>query len=45
MVLVRKPDGKNPLGRARRRWEINIETYLKEPGWYCEDSVGKIRRF
>jgi hypothetical protein len=23
-VLVRKPEGKRPLGRPRRRWEDNI---------------------
>jgi hypothetical protein len=24
-VLVRKPEGKRPLGRPRRRWEDNIK--------------------
>jgi hypothetical protein len=24
-VLVRKPDGKSPLGRPTRRWEANIK--------------------
>ena len=27
-VLVGKPEGKRPLGRARRRWEDNIKTDL-----------------
>ena len=27
-VLVRKSDGKRPLGRPRRRWEDNIKTDL-----------------
>jgi hypothetical protein len=27
-VLVGKPDGKNPLGRPRCRWEDNIRIYL-----------------
>jgi hypothetical protein len=27
-VLVRRPDGKRPLGRPTRRWEDNIKTYL-----------------
>jgi hypothetical protein len=29
-VLVRKPEGKRPLGRPRRRWEDNIRMDLKE---------------
>ena len=31
-VLVRKPEGKRPLGRPRRRWEDNIKMDLKEVG-------------
>jgi hypothetical protein len=31
-VLVRKPDGKRPLGRPKRRWEDNIKTDLQEVG-------------
>jgi len=34
-VLVRKPDGKRPLGRLRRRWEDNIKMDLQEVG--CGD--------
>jgi len=29
-VLVRKPEGKRPLGRTRRRWEDNIKMDLQE---------------
>jgi len=29
-VLVRKPEGKRPLGRPRRRWEDNIKMDLWE---------------
>jgi hypothetical protein len=29
-VLVRRPEGKRPLGRARRRWEDNIKKDLRE---------------
>jgi hypothetical protein len=29
-VLVRKPEGKRPLGRQRRRWEDNIKMDLQE---------------
>jgi hypothetical protein len=31
-VLVRKPEGKRPLGRPRRRWEDNIKMDLQEAG-------------
>jgi len=30
MVLVGEPRGKRPLGRPRRRWEVNIKMDLKE---------------
>jgi hypothetical protein len=29
-VLVRKPDGKSPLWRPRRRWEDNIKINVQE---------------
>jgi hypothetical protein len=29
-VLVRRPEGKRPLGRLRRRWEDNIKLDLRE---------------
>ena len=32
MVLVRKPEGKRPLGRPRRRWEDNSKMDLQEVG-------------
>ena len=32
-VLLKKPGGKGPLGRLRRRWEDNIEMVLQEVGW------------
>ena len=31
-VLVRKPEGKRPLGIPRRRWEDNITMDLEEVG-------------
>jgi hypothetical protein len=31
-VLVRRPEGKRPLGRPRRRWEDNIKMDLRETG-------------
>jgi hypothetical protein len=32
-ILVRKPEGKRPLGRPRRRWVDNIKMDLREVGW------------
>jgi hypothetical protein len=32
-VLVGKPEGKRPLGRARRRWKDGIRMDLREIGW------------
>jgi hypothetical protein len=29
-ILVRKPEGKRPLGRRRHRWEDNIRMDLRE---------------
>ena len=31
-VLVRKPEGKRPLGRHKHRWEDNIKMDLQEVG-------------
>jgi hypothetical protein len=39
-VLVGKPEGKRPLGRPRRRWEVNIKTYLQEVGCGGMDWIG-----
>ena len=36
-VLVRKHEGKRPLGRPRRRWEDNIKMDLQEVGGGCGD--------
>jgi hypothetical protein len=32
-LLVRKPEGRRPLGRQRRRWLDNIRLDLVEVGW------------
>jgi hypothetical protein len=32
-VLVRKPEGKRPLGRPSHRWEDGIRMDLREIGW------------
>ena len=36
-VSVGKPEGKEPLGRPRRRWEDNIKMDLEEVGRGCGD--------
>jgi len=36
---VRKPEGKRPGGRPRRRWEDNIKMDLQEVGWECRDWI------
>jgi len=39
--LVRKPEGKSPLGRPRRRWEDNITMDLLEVEmWVYMDWIG-----
>jgi hypothetical protein len=32
-ILVRKPEGKRPLGRPRCRWVDNIKIHLRKIGW------------
>jgi hypothetical protein len=29
IILVRRPEGRRPLGRSRRRWEDNIKMDLR----------------
>jgi hypothetical protein len=38
-ILVRKPEGKRPLGRPRRRWVDNIKMDLGKIGWDVVDST------
>jgi hypothetical protein len=37
--LVRKPEGKRPLRRTRRRWVDNIKMDLRETGWGGMDWI------
>jgi hypothetical protein len=39
-LLVGKPEGKNALGRQRRRWVDNIKMDLGEVGWGDVDWIG-----
>jgi hypothetical protein len=38
-LLVGKPEGKEPLGRPRRRWVANIRMDLGEVGWGDVDWI------
>jgi hypothetical protein len=38
-IFVRKPDGKRPLGRQRRRWVDNIKMELRETRWGDMDWI------
>jgi len=42
-VLVGKPEGKNPLGRPRCRWEDNTNLGLQEVGCGGMDSIELIQ--
>jgi hypothetical protein len=34
-----KPEGKRPIGRARRRWEDNVRMDLREIGYKAVDRI------
>jgi hypothetical protein len=38
-LLVRKPEGRRPLGRPRSRWVDNIRMDLREVGWGDVDWI------
>jgi hypothetical protein len=38
-ILVRKSEGKEPLGRPRRWWVYNIKMDLREKGWGDVDLI------
>jgi hypothetical protein len=39
-LLVRKPEGRRPLGRPRGRWRDNIKKDLLEIGLSIVDRIG-----
>jgi hypothetical protein len=39
-LLLRRPEGKRPLGRPRRGWVDNIRMDLVEVGWGDVDWIG-----
>jgi hypothetical protein len=38
-ILVGKPEGRRPLGRPRRRWEVNSKMDLREIGFGDVDWI------
>jgi hypothetical protein len=38
-ISVRRPEGRRPLGRPRRRWEDNNKMDLQEVGWGGMDWI------
>jgi len=42
-ILVGNTEGKNPLGRPRRRWEDNNKMDLQEVGWGSMDCMSWLR--
>jgi hypothetical protein len=38
-ILVRRPEGRRPLGRPRRRWEGNIKKDVREMGFGDMDWI------
>jgi hypothetical protein len=42
-ILVGKPEGKRPLGRARHRWVDNIKMDLREIGWDGMDWIDLVQ--
>jgi hypothetical protein len=39
-LLVRKLEGKRPLGRPRLRWVDHIKMDIVDIGWDCVDWIG-----
>jgi hypothetical protein len=42
-ILVRKPEGKRPLGRPRRRLMDNIKIDLRDIGWGSMDCIDMVQ--
>jgi hypothetical protein len=38
-ILVGRPEGRRPLGRPRRTWEVNIKMDLREIGFGDVDWI------
>jgi hypothetical protein len=42
-ILFRKPEGKRPLRRPRRKWEYSITMDCREIGWEVVDWIHMIQ--
>jgi hypothetical protein len=42
-ILVEKPEGKRPLGRASCMWVDNIKIYLRDIGWDGMDWIDLVQ--
>jgi hypothetical protein len=42
-LVMGKPEGKEPLGKPRRRWVDNIRMDLGEVGWSNVDCISWLR--
>jgi hypothetical protein len=42
-ILVRKPEGKRPLGRLRRRWVAILKWILERLGWDGMDWIDLVQ--
>jgi hypothetical protein len=38
-VFVKRPEGKKPLARPKRRWEDSVKMDLQEWGWGSMDLI------
>jgi len=38
-ILVRRPEGRRPIGSPRHRWEDNIKMDLQDVGWEDRDWI------
>jgi hypothetical protein len=41
--LAGKPEGKSPLGRPRRNWEVTIKMDIREIGWGGMDWINPLK--
>jgi hypothetical protein len=41
-LLVRKPEGKRPLGSPRHGWVDNIKADITEIEWGCVECIGLV---
>jgi hypothetical protein len=42
-ILVGKSEGKRPVGRPRRKWEVNMRMDLREAGWEVVNWINLVQ--